>query len=157
MIRYTLSQKNVWPYLIGLSLVAAAILASWLVVQDLPTISPPADVGSSVEAPGSTAVHPADRKFYTNQYAIGSGESKAIDPLANLDPADRKFYANQYLTGSGESKAIDPLANVDPADRKFYANGYEAGSLSGDVVPLANVHPADRKFFTNGGYGSDTR
>jgi hypothetical protein len=143
--------------LIGLSLVAAAILASWLVVQDLPTISPPADVGSSVEAPGSTAVHPADRKFYTNQYAIGSGESKAIDPLANLDPADRKFYANQYLTGSGESKAIDPLANVDPADRKFYANGYEAGSLSGDVDSLANVDPADRKFFTNGGYGSDTR
>lgn len=157
MIRYTLSQKNVWPYLIGLSLIAVAILASWLVIQDLPTISPPADMGSSVETSGSTAVHPADRKFFDaghmDLFTTGGGSNA----WANVHPADRKFYTNQYATGSGQARAIDPLANMDPADRKFFANAYEADSLSGEVDPLANVHPADRKFLTNGGYGSDTQ
>ena len=184
MIRYNLSQRNVWPYLIGLSLIAAVVLASWLVIRNLPTINPPSNVGLSVEAPSSTAVHPADRKFfdtghmallmgkgvigvwanvnpadrkfYTNEYAISSGESSAVDPLSNVNPADRKFYTNEYAIGIGESTGFDSLANVDPADRKFFTNGYAAGGISGEVDSLANVHPADRKFFANGGYGSST-
>jgi hypothetical protein len=123
MIRYTLSQKNVLPYLIGAGLIAAAILVSWLVIQNLPTISPPANVSLSVEAPRSTAVHPADRKFYTNEYAISSGESRLVGPLANVDPADRKFFTIGYAA-DGLSGVIDPLANVHQADRKFFNNGY---------------------------------
>lgn len=155
MIRYTLSQRNVWPYLIGLSLVAVAILASWLVFQDLPTISPPGNSGLSVEAPGSTAVHPADRKFFDAGHMELLTTEGGSYAWANVHPADRKFYTSEYAIGTGEAKAIDPLANVDPADRKFFANGYEAGSVSEGADPLANVDPADHKFFTNGGYGSD--
>ena len=155
MFRYTLSQKNVWPYLISLSLITVAILVSWLVVQNLPTISPPADVGLSIEAPGSTTVHPADRKFFDTGYMALLMKEGRSDARANVDPADRKFYTNEYATGSGEARLVNPLAIVDPADRKFFTNGYPAGGLSGGVDPLANVHPADRKFFTNG-YMSDT-
>jgi hypothetical protein len=157
MIRYTLSQKNVWPTLIGLSLIAAVILASWLVFQNLPAISPPANVGSSIEAPGSAAVHPADRKFFDAGHMALLMRERGSEAWANVNPADRKFYTNEYATGSGESNAVNPLANVDPADRKFFTNVYAAGGASGEADPLANVNPADRKFFTNDGYGSDTR
>ncbi|KPK06024.1 MAG: hypothetical protein AMJ56_15115 [Anaerolineae bacterium SG8_19] len=156
MIRYTLSQKNVLSYLIGLSLIAVAILVSWLVIQNLPTISPPKNVGLFVEAPGSAAVHPADRKFFDAGHMALLMTNGHINPWANVHPADRKFYTNEYATGSGESNVVNPLANVNPADRKFFTNGYAAGGTSGDVDPLAIVHPADRKFFTNGIYGSET-
>jgi hypothetical protein len=155
MTRYTLSQKNVWPHLISLSLIAVAILVSWLVVQNLPTISPPADVGLSVEAHGSTAVHPADRKFFDNGHMALLMTEGSNDAWTNVNPADRKFYTNEYAISSGESVEFDRLANVDPADRKFFTNGYAAGGISGEPGPLTNVNPADRKFFTNG-YVSDT-
>lgn len=157
MIRHTLSQKNVWPTLIGLSLIAAVVLASWLVIQNLPAISPPANVGLSIEAPVSASVHPADRKFFDAGHIALLMGARGSDVWANVHPADRKFYTNEYAIGSGEATAVNPLADVDPADRKFYTNGYAAGVLSEGVDPLANVHPADRKFFTNSGYGSDSR
>ena len=154
MIRHTLSQRSVWPTLIGLSLIVVAILASWLVIRNLPTISPPANIGLSVEAPGSTAVHPADRKFFDAGHMDLLMAEEGSEAWAYVHPADRKFYTNEYAIGSGESKGFDPLASVDPADRKFFTNGYATGGTSGGVESLAGVDPADRKFFANG-YGSD--
>jgi hypothetical protein len=149
MFRYTLSQKNVWPYFIGLSLIAVAILVSWLVIQNPPAISPPTNVGLSVEAPGSSAVHSADRKFFDAGYMSLLMTEGRSDTWANVNPADRKFYTNGYAISGSESKAVNPLANVDPADRKFFSNGYAVDGISGEVESLANVNPADRKFFTN--------
>lgn len=157
MIRQTLAQKSVWPYIVGTGLIAVVILLSFLTVQILPTINPPAEIGRSVEASGSgaTIIHPADKKFFdAGHMALLMGEGNS-DVLANVNPADRKFYTNEYTIGSGESRSVDPLANVDPADRKFFTAEYVAGDLSGAIDPLANVYPADRKFF-NDGYMSGT-
>ena len=154
MIKYAESQRNAWPYLIGLGLIALAILVSWLVLQNPPAISPPADAGLSAEAPGSALIDPADRKFFNAGQTVPPETARGIDALANVDPADRKFYARDYASGSGVSTGTNALTRVDPADRKFFTNGYAAGGSSTQARPLANVDPADRKFFTSG-YAAD--
>jgi hypothetical protein len=155
MIKSALSQKSVSPYLIGATLVVVAILAGWLVVDNLPAISSPsADTGSSVEASGSssTAIDPADRKFFDAGYMALLMREQRIGSLANVDPADRKFFTNRDVYGSRTSAgAVDPLADVAPADRKFYSNRAVYGGLgpASNIDSLASVDPADRKFFTN--------
>ena len=148
MISQEVTQRNVWPYLIGLGLILLAFLLGWMANEALQMDGLQVNVGSApVAAP---AVDPADRKFFdTGHMALLMTEGR-IDAWANVDPADRKCYSNEYAIGSGVSNAVAPLANVDPADRKFYTNEYAIGiGESTGFDPLANVDPADRKFFTN--------
>ncbi len=154
MISQEVTQRNVWPYLIGLGLILLAFLLGWMANEALQMDGLQVNVGSApVVAP---AVDPADRKFFDAGHMALLTTDGHINPWANVHPADRKFYTNVYAMGSGEASVVNPPADVDPADRKFFTNGYAAGGTSGVVDPLANVHPADRKFFTNGIYGSET-
>jgi hypothetical protein len=156
MIKYAESQKNVRPYLIGIGLIALAILVSWLVFQNPPAINPPANAGLSAEEPGSAVIDPADRKFYNVGQTVLPTTARGVATLAHVDPADRKFYARDYASGSGVSAGTNALTRVDPADRKFFTSGYVAGGSSTQARPLANVDPADRKFFTSG-HAGDSR
>lgn len=146
MIKYAESERNVWPYLIGMGVIALAILVSWLVFQNPPAISPPADAGQSAEAPGSAVIDPADRKFFNAGQAALPSTEHGPSMLANVDSADRKFFTSGYVAGDSSAQAR-PLANVDPADRKFFTSGYASGAIFGGEDAANSVHPADRKFF----------
>jgi hypothetical protein len=151
MTRYTISQKNVWPYLIGPGLVAVAILVSWLVIQNSLAISLPADSGLSIEAPGPAVIDPADRKFFNGRQTVLPTAERVVDSFSNLDPADRKFFTVPDITASVLGVA-EFTAAVDPADRKFFYGGHLSGdAVSGSQTHLLNIDPADRKFF-GGGY-----
>jgi hypothetical protein len=153
MITQEVTRRNVRPYLIGLSLILLAFLLVWAANGALQSGGLQVKVGN---APVTTsAVNPADQKYFDAGHMALLMMSGRGDPLANVDPADRKFYTNEYTNSGHVSTAADPLANVDPADRKFYTNGYVTGGRSRVADPLANVDPADRKFFTNE-YGSGT-
>ena len=150
MTRYTISQKNVWPYLIGPGLVAVAILLSWLIIQNTLAISPPADVGRSIEAPVTAPIDPADRKFFNARKTGLSATERGLDTLARVDPADRKFFKVPDITATVSSVA-ESAAALDPADRKFFDGGHlSGGASSGSLSHLLNIDPADRKFFDGG-------
>jgi hypothetical protein len=147
MIKYAESQRNVWTYLIGLGLIALAILVSWLVFRNPPAISLPADAGLSAEVPGSAVIDPADRKFFNAGQTVPPETARGINTLVNVAPADRKFYTQEYVSGSGVSTGMKALTRVDPADRKFFTSGYATGAIVGGEDAANSVHPADRKFF----------
>lgn len=154
MITQEVTRRNVRPYLIGLSLILLAFLLVWAANGALQSGGLQVKVGNAPVA--TSAIDPADQKFFDAGHMALLMMSGHGDPLANVNPADRKFYTNEYTISSPVSTAADPLANVDPADRKFYTNEYTISSPASTAAdPLANVDPADRKFFTNE-YGSGT-
>ena len=114
MISHEVTQRNIWPYLIGLGLIMLALLVGWMANQALQAAGLQMNIGSAPVVDPSTEIHAADRKFFFNSYpAAGSGSD------ATMHPADRKFLTNSY-TAAGSAPVVDRSAENDAADRKFF-------------------------------------
>jgi hypothetical protein len=149
MISHEITQRNVWPYLIGLGLILLAFLLGWMANEVLQTAGLQVNIGSAPVVEPSTEIHAADRKFFSNNYTVSGSAPAGIGSVSDIDPADRKFFTNNY-TVSGNAPAGDgSISDIDPADRKFYTNDYTAsGNVPEEVGFLSDVDPADRKFYT---------
>lgn len=96
-------------HLIGISLLGLLALLFMFVVQapspGIPEIQRPA---AGEAAPGAAdvelpaGIHPADRKYYGDGYAIYTGTTSSSYTLDSVRPADRKFFASTYVRGSQE-------------------------------------------------------
>ena len=149
MISQEVTQRNVWPYIIGLSLILLAFLVGWMANEILQTNSLPVNIGSAPVVEPSAEIDPADRKFFTGNYTVSGNVAVGSGSAADIDPADRKFYTNDYSTVRNAASGVESLSDVDPADRKFFTNDYSvAGGTTVGIYPLSKVDPADRKFYT---------
>ena len=92
MISHEVTQRNVWPYLIGLGLVLLAFLVGWMANEVLPTAGLQVDIGGAPAVESSTEIHPADRKFFSNNYTVSGSASAGAGSMSDIDPADRKFF-----------------------------------------------------------------
>ena len=119
MNRYAFSYR--WQ-LVGIGLLGLLALAFLLFTQasslDTPVIQGRA---AGNEAPSGaadvellTGIHPADRKFYGDGYAIYGGATGNAYTWDSVHPADRKFL---HASGSDADNAAE---RVHPADRKFF-------------------------------------
>ncbi|MDX1615417.1 MAG: hypothetical protein R3300_13980 [Candidatus Promineifilaceae bacterium] len=154
MTRYLISHR---VQLLGLSLLGLLALIFVLLAQTGPLTGPEIGrrvtenqpVADTVDADPLADVHPADRKFFTNDYENRRSAMTAANFLASVHPADRKFFTGNYVTSS--AAVTRAQVEAEAADRKLQDPAYlEALMAQVRVDPLANVHPADRKFFTNG-------
>lgn len=135
-----------------LSLLALLVVAFVMMARTASLIAPPlqraAVAGEAApSAAGSdqtTTVHPADRKFTVDGYAIYRSAPDSSYAFDTVHPADRKFF---YSLPANNPFAAESL---HPADRKFFTPGYGMSSGAEPSDPLGDVHPADRKFLDAG-------
>ncbi|MFQ5433727.1 MAG: hypothetical protein ACE5FD_02525 [Anaerolineae bacterium] len=81
----------------------------------------------------TAVVHPADRKFFTDNYlgskgteaAVAAGLPKAAGTVYAMDAVDLKLF------NAAETSPANVTAVVHPADRKFFTDDY-LGSLARD-------------------------
>ena len=180
MTRYTFSYKSL---LIGFSLLGLLALGAGLFVQAPLSIGAvvyedKSDTISATIVDPLTNAHPADRKFFTHNYAMSGTATTNTYLLAEAHPADRKFFTGAYEIASKNAAEARAQSEAESADRKFFTGAYETASTNAaearaqseaetadrklqDLVYMEilmeqvrlglveSIHPADRKFFTN--------
>jgi hypothetical protein len=122
MISQEVTQRNVWPYLIGLCLILLAFLLGWMANEALQMDGPQVNISSGPVAAPSTGIHPADRKFFTNNYTFSGSSPGDTGSVPDVDPADRKYFTHNYMTSDSAPTSIESTQAIDPADRKFFPN-----------------------------------
>jgi hypothetical protein len=120
MISQEVTQRNVWPFLIGLGLILLAFLLGWMVNEALQMDGPQVNIGGATIS--SPAVDPADRKFFTNDYSASGSAAEGSESAPAVDPADRKYFTHNYMTSDSAPTSIESTQAIDPADRKFFPN-----------------------------------
>ena len=124
MISQEVTQRNVWPYLIGLILIIMVFLIGWAAIELIQTRILPLNLDSASVTKPSAEIHPADRKFFNNDYTASGSTSSGSGSWSDIDPADRKFFTNDYQRPGSTFNGTGASTEIDPADRKFYTQAY---------------------------------
>jgi hypothetical protein len=121
-----ISKRIVWPYLIGLGLIALTLFMGWTAYKALQTAGPGLNVGGVPAVDGSEEVQAADRKFFSNSSTVSGRPPESIgsDALSTVD---------RLLTGTKAEEGINPnsLSNSGGLGRFLVAN--QVGAAPGVV------------------------